>query len=147
FPAARGRRRGAGGEHGWRLRAANGDGRRTRCPAGAPLRAGTATGGGQALLATWSRRLAMALLRFAAWFLWMTPLLAALSSWRAAARCSSVACATFPASAASRNLRTAVFRDDRTARFRIRAFSFCRMRFFCCLMLAMRKRAPVTFDQ
>src|SRR5690606_34421890 len=37
----------------------------------------------------------------------------------------------------------AVFSDDLTALLRRRAFSFCRLRFFCDLMFAMRKHAPV----
>ena len=58
--------------------------------------------------ACWSSaaRLAMADLRFAAWFLWMTPLLAALSSCRQAARSAASASSASPASAASRNWRT-----------------------------------------
>jgi hypothetical protein len=42
-------------------------------------------------------------LRLAAWFLWMMPLEAALSSLRAAVRPSSTAVSLSPASAASRN--------------------------------------------
>ncbi len=57
-------------------------------------------------------------LRLAAWFLWMTPLDAALSSLRVAARAASIAASLSPASAASRNLRTAVFRPDLTALLR-----------------------------
>jgi hypothetical protein len=72
--------------------------------------------------------LAIADLRFAAWFLWMTPLLAALSSWRVAARSAVPASSTFPASAASRNLRTEVRSDDFAALFRWCAFSFCLLR-------------------
>ena len=70
----------------------------------------------------------MADLRFAAWFLWITPLLAALSSCRHAARSAVSASAVFPPSAASRNLRTDVRNDDLTALFRWRAFSFCLLR-------------------
>jgi hypothetical protein len=75
-------------------------------------------------------------LRLAAWFLWMTPLLAALSSARVASRASAVAAAASPASAASRNLRTAVLTEDFTSLLRSRAFSLVRMRFFCDLMFA-----------
>ena len=60
-------------------------------------------------------------LRLAAWFLWMTPLLAALSSALLAV-CSAVAAASAsPASAAVRKCRTAVFRADLTATLRCRA--------------------------
>src|SRR5205823_13482258 len=86
------------------------------------------------LLASSAQRLAMADLRFAAWFLWMTPLLAALSRLSHAARIASVAAAASPASAASRNLRTAVFSDDLTALLRRRAFSFCLLRLIWDLM-------------
>jgi DNA polymerase III subunit delta len=47
-------------------------------------------------------------LRLAAWFLWMTPLLAALSSLRLVATSNSPALSLSPASMASRNPRTAV---------------------------------------
>ena len=53
---------------------------------------------------------AIADLRFAAWFLWMTPLEAALSSLRVASRSAVVALSVSPVSAASRNLRTADLR-------------------------------------
>ena len=62
--------------------------------------------------------LAIADLRFAAWFLWMTPLEAALSSLREASEAIYLACAASPASAASLNLRTAVFRPVLTALLR-----------------------------
>src|SRR4029453_12576969 len=68
-------------------------------------------------------RLAMADLRFAAWFLWITPLLTALSSWRDAARSSAVALSASPAWLASLSLRIAVFSDDLTDLLRSRAFS------------------------
>src|SRR5215469_14078882 len=84
-------------------------------------------------------RRASADLRFAAWFLWMTPLLAALSRLAHAVRMASVASATSPASAASRNLRTAVFSDDLTALLRWCAFSFCLLRLIWDLMFATRK--------
>src|SRR6185437_12438670 len=81
----------------------------------------------------------MADLRFAAWFLWMTPLLAALSRLCDAARMATVAASTSPTSAASRNLRTEVFRDDLTALLRCRAFSFCLLRLIWDLIFATRK--------
>src|SRR5215470_1970771 len=95
--------------------------------------------GGRQLLVSSAARLAIADLRFAAWFLWMTPLLAALSRLAHAVRMASVAPATSPASAASRNLRTAVFSDDLTALLRWRAFSFCLLRLIWDLMFATRK--------
>src|SRR6185436_3388648 len=76
---------------------------------------------------------------FAAWFLWMTPLLAALSSLRLVAASNSAALSFSPASSASRKPRTAVRRADFTDWLRRRAFSLVRMRFFCDLMLATRK--------
>src|SRR5215813_10434638 len=69
----------------------------------------------------------------------MTPLLAALSRLCDAARIATVASATSPASAASRNLRTAVFSDDLTALLRCRAFSFCLLRLIWDLIFATRK--------
>src|SRR5260370_846624 len=69
----------------------------------------------------------------------MTPLLVALSRPRKAVRMASVAVSASPASAASRNLRTWVFRDDRTALLRRRAFSFCLLRLIWDLMFATRK--------
>ena len=83
-------------------------------------------------------RLAIADLRFAAWFLWMTPLLAALSRAFDAARCSSVAFSVSPASTASRNRRTAVRTDERTDLLRCRRFSFVLTRLIWDLMLATR---------
>src|SRR5699024_10716353 len=73
----------------------------------------------------------------------MTPLLAALSKARAAVRCSMTAFSTSPASAARRNLRTAVFSEERTAWLRIRAFSFCRLRLICDFSFDLRRCAPV----
>src|SRR5262245_50387959 len=98
---------------------------------------GPAASGGQA----WSSvaRLAIADLRFAACFLWITPLLAALSRLRLASRMASTAASVSPASAASRNLRTLVFSDDLTALLRCLAFSFCLLRLICDLMFATRK--------
>src|ERR687894_1929960 len=72
--------------------------------------------------------LAMPDLRLAAWFLWMTPLLAALSSALLAVCRAVVAAAASPASAAERNRRTAVFSADLTATLRWRAFSLVRFR-------------------
>src|SRR5690349_19820879 len=65
--------------------------------------------GDQPSLAAWA---AIADLRFAAWFLWMTPAEAALSSCREATCAYSVALSASPAAAASRNRRTAVRRED-----------------------------------
>src|SRR6266516_1703567 len=91
------------------------------------------------LLLSSAQRLAIADLRLAAWFLWMTPLLAALSRLCDAVRMATVAASTSPASAASRNLRTAVFSDDLTALLRCRAFSFCLLRLIWDLIFATRK--------
>src|SRR5690242_2342338 len=89
-----------------------------------------------------ARRLAIADLRFAAWFLWMTPLLTALSSLRDASRSSTAAASVLPASVASLNLRIAVFSDDLTDLLRSRAFSFCRLRLIWDLMFATRQPCP-----
>ena len=86
-----------------------------------------------------ARRLAIADLRLAAWFLWMTPLLAALSSWRVATWSATVASSMLPLSAASRNLRTCVRSADLVALLRMCAFSFCLLRLICDLMFATRK--------
>src|SRR5215472_16460998 len=91
------------------------------------------------LLLSSAQRVAIADLRFAAWFLWMTPLLAALSRLCDAVRMATAAASTSPASAASRNLRTAVFSDDLTALLRCRAFSFCLLRLIWDLIFATRK--------
>src|SRR5690606_11967766 len=80
--------------------------------------------------------LAMADLRLAAWFLWMTPFDAALSSLRAVSAASALASSTLPASAASWNRRTAVFSAERTDLLRARAASFWRLRLICDLMFA-----------
>src|SRR6478735_11087292 len=80
--------------------------------------------------------LAIADLRFAAWFLWMTPLETALSSFLAASWPSLTALSLSPASAASRNLRTAVFRLVLTALLRSCRFSFCLLRLIWDLMFA-----------
>src|SRR3954468_10084769 len=77
----------------------------------------------------------MADLRLAAWFLWMTPLEAALSSCLPAAT-ARVLASSEPASAASRNLRTEVFSADFTALLRSCAASFCRLRLIWDLMFA-----------
>src|ERR1700760_3698033 len=84
----------------------------------------------------------MADLRFAAWFLWMTPLLTALSRARDAACSSATAPALSPVSAASRNLRTEVFSELLTALLRRRAFSFVLLRLIWLLMLATAVRNP-----
>src|ERR1044072_2695509 len=87
---------------------------------------------------SWFARLAMADFLFAAWLAWMTPLLAALSSLRLASCSSSMALSFSPASAASRNLRIAVFTEDLTDLLRWRAFSFVLIRLICDLMFATR---------
>src|SRR5215471_12580440 len=69
----------------------------------------------------------------------MTHLLAALSRLCDAARIATAAASTSPVSAASRNLRTAVFSDDLTALLRCRAFSFCLLRLIWDLIFATRK--------
>src|SRR5687767_12564690 len=84
----------------------------------------------------------MADLRLAAWFLWMTPLDAALSSLRAAAAASALALSASPAAAASRKLRTAVFSADFTDLLRSWAASFCRLRLIWDLMLATGVPVP-----
>src|SRR5262249_12528727 len=116
-----GRRAGQGGGNEPRLRAGGGDSRHRRLPVRIGGPPGEALGGRpRARDQAWSSalRLAMADLRFAAWFLWMTPLLAALSRPRQASRMAAFAASTSPASAASRNLRTLVFSDDLTALLR-----------------------------
>ncbi len=80
--------------------------------------------------------LLMADLRFAAWFLWMTPAEAALSSLRPATRASSCALSLSPEDTASRNWRTAVFSADFTDLLRSCAASFCRLRLIWDLMFA-----------
>ena len=57
-------------------------------------------------------------LRLAAWFLWMTPLLAALSSALLAVASAAAAASASPEVAAVRTRRTAVFRADLTATLR-----------------------------
>src|SRR4051812_24183721 len=73
---------------------------------------------------------------FAAWFLWITPAEAALSSLRLAAAARALASSVLPASAASRNLRTADFSADFTDLLRSCAFLFCRLRLIWDLMFA-----------
>src|SRR4051812_49262275 len=78
-------------------------------------------------------------LRLAAWFLWMTPLLTALSS-ALLASCSAVpAAAASPDSAAVRKRRTDVFRADLTATLRCRARSLVLIRLIWDLMFATRE--------
>src|SRR3954468_2995856 len=88
-------------------------------------------------------RLAIADLRLAAWFLWMTPLLAALSSLRSATRSCVVVASVSPESAASRNLRISVLSSDLTALLRRRAFSFCLFRLIWDLMFATKEASGV----
>src|ERR671939_1412035 len=83
--------------------------------------------------------LAIADLRLAAWFLWMTPLLTALSSFLEAARSAREAASVSPEAAASRKERTAVFSEDLTALLRIRRFSLVAFRLIWDLMFATRR--------
>src|SRR5487761_84997 len=69
----------------------------------------------------------------------MTPLLAALSSWRQATRSASPVSSMLPDSAAWRNFLMDVFSEDLTALLRSRAFSFCLLRLIWDLMFATRK--------
>src|SRR5690606_740927 len=85
---------------------------------------------------SWARRLPMADFLLAAWFLWMTPLLTALSSFLPAMAKSSRASSAWPASAASRNLRTHVRSSDLTALLRSVAARLVLIRFSWDLMFA-----------
>src|SRR6266550_8684941 len=76
----------------------------------------------------------------------MMPLLTALSSCRDARRIASAACSLLPASAASRNRRTAVRSDDLADLLRRRAFSLVLMRLIWDLMLATRKASVGSTD-
>src|SRR5262245_46019636 len=78
----------------------------------------------------------MADLRLAAWFLWITPLLTALSSFLEAVFRASSAASLSPEAAASRNLRTQVRSSLLTALLRSVRFSFVLMRLSCDLMFA-----------
>src|SRR5215218_5683482 len=69
----------------------------------------------------------------------MTPLLAALSSWRDAFVKACTAASRSPASAASRNLRTDVLREDLTALLRRRALSLVLIRLSWDLMFATKQ--------
>src|SRR4051812_24688051 len=81
-------------------------------------------------------------LRLAAWFLWMTPLAAALSMRRTAVRRASTLVSA-PDSAAVTAGLVRVLISERTALFRARRFSFCRLRLIWLLMFAMEpKRVP-----
>src|SRR3954465_5882677 len=80
--------------------------------------------------------LAMADLRLAAWFLWMTFLDAALSSFLVASPASFLASSVLPASTASVKRRTAGLSAERTDLLRSRASSFCRLRLICDLIFA-----------
>src|SRR5699024_5847127 len=77
-------------------------------------------------------------LRFAAWFWWMTPLEAALSSLREATFSALSAASASPAETAVRTLRTWVLSSDFTARLRSRAFSFVLFRLIWDLMFATK---------
>lgn len=78
-------------------------------------------------------------LRFAAWFLCRTPLLAALSSLREAAERAAAASSLLPALTASRTLRISVRSSALTSRLRRRAFSFVLIRLILDLMFATEK--------
>src|SRR5579862_4365452 len=84
-----------------------------------------------------ARRFASRDLRRAAWFLWITPLLAALSSRLTARRASSSAFSA-PSSAAVVAALVRVFSSERTALLRTRRASFCLLRLIWLLMLATR---------
>src|SRR3954469_23745580 len=83
--------------------------------------------------------LAMADLRLADWFLWITPLLTALSSFLDAARSASFTASLSPEAAASRKERTLVFSADLTDLLRRRRFSLVALRLIWDLMLATRR--------
>src|SRR5689334_5549449 len=83
---------------------------------------------------------------FAAALAWMTPLLAALSSSRAASRISVFAFSASPVAAASRNLRSEVLSDERTALLRWRALSFVLIRFIWDLMFATERQPRSSLD-
>src|SRR3954466_14478458 len=78
--------------------------------------------------------LAMADLRFAAWFWWMTPLLAALSSFLVAVTSVASAALLSPELIASRVRRIAVFSSLLTALLRSCALSLVLLRLICDLM-------------
>lgn len=74
----------------------------------------------------------------AAWLAWMTPLLAALSSFLLVLTSSSEALSFSPAATASRKERIAVRSDDFTDWLRSRALSLVLFRLICDLMFATR---------
>src|SRR5664280_2559246 len=78
----------------------------------------------------------MPLLRLAAWFLWMTPFVAARSSSRFAACRLARAAALSPAAIASLTFLTAVLTPLRTDLFAVAALAFVSTRFFWLLMFA-----------
>src|SRR3954451_6852225 len=80
--------------------------------------------------------LARADLRFAAWFLWITPLLTALSSLRDADRSAAVAFSASPASTAVRTERARVRSSLLTALLRSVRLAFVRLRLIWDLMFA-----------
>jgi len=73
----------------------------------------------------------------AAWFLWITPLETALSSFLVATLSASAAFALSPVATASRAARTAVFTSLRTALLRSAAFWLVPIRLICDLIFAM----------
>src|SRR6478672_8954883 len=117
-----------------------------RCPCqGVPRRAWDVRDGARSPLRPGRRsyraltRCAIADFLLAAWLAWITPLLAALSSWREATPSASTAAVRSPESAASRKRRTAVFSDERTLLLRRRAASLVRMRLIWDLMFATKE--------
>src|SRR4051794_16910518 len=89
-----------------------------------------------------ARRLARRDLRRAAAFLWMTPLVAALSMRFMAMRSASAALSA-PASAAATAFLVRVRSSDRTVLLATRRFSFWRLRLIWLLMLATVAQAPL----
>src|SRR3954447_16952433 len=83
--------------------------------------------------------LARADLRFAAWFLWMTPLLTALSSLRDAERRAAAAFSASPASTAVRTERARVRSSLLTALLRSVRLAFVRLRLIWDLMFATKR--------
>src|SRR5690606_27202882 len=75
-------------------------------------------------------------LRFAAWFLWITPFETALSSFFEAFAKAVSAAPLSAAAMARRVARTSVFSSLLTMRLRSRAFSLVLLRLICDLMFA-----------
>src|SRR5699024_1713558 len=94
----------------------------------------------QLVARAWTEGISLAgpVLRFAAWFWWMMPLEAALSSLREATFRASPAASASPAETAVRTLRTWVLSSDFAARLRSRACSFVLFRLIWDLMFATK---------